>query len=215
MLRSPRKRALSNWENSQRLPRRQLCNPCHCFVLHAEHLICGEVLALTNNTSASCYVLHCITLFDIIPLEISICSIMNTDYRSHRRLWCISALEVWKVRGSIELRKLELHFRCLCLLLSPHTEEKYFAWWLCGMDLILLILSAISRWLISCGKKNNRLAQRRDECPATASKYVQEDPFFKMEHLCIINCCQVCFRVAQFQEEGKFWRVLRLLNTAS
>lgn len=63
----------------QRLPRRQLRNASHYFVLQAEHLICGEVLALTNNTGASCCALHCITLFDIIPLEISICGIMNTD----------------------------------------------------------------------------------------------------------------------------------------
>lgn len=63
----------------QRLLRRQLCNMSRCFVLQAKHLICGEVLALTNNNSASCYVLHCATSFDIIPLEICVCSIMNTD----------------------------------------------------------------------------------------------------------------------------------------
>lgn len=63
----------------QPLPRRQLCNASHCFALQAEHLICREVLALTNNTSESFYVLRCISFFDIVPLEISVCSIMNTD----------------------------------------------------------------------------------------------------------------------------------------
>lgn len=63
---------------------------------------------MTNNTSASCYVLHCVTLFDIIPLEISICSLMNAD------LFAIGVISVSdasqllkseKVRGSIELRE--------------------------------------------------------------------------------------------------------------
>lgn len=34
---------------------------------------------LTNNSGASCYVLHCITSFDIVPLRMSVCTIMNTD----------------------------------------------------------------------------------------------------------------------------------------
>lgn len=91
----PLQRSLHSWEmncaslasqthnkqlrKQQRLPRRQLCNVSHRLLLQAEHLICEEVLVLTNNTCSSCDVLHCVTLFDIIPLEISVCSIMNTD----------------------------------------------------------------------------------------------------------------------------------------
>lgn len=57
-----------------------VCEASRCFVSQAEHLICGEVLELSNSPSAnSLCVLHCVTLFDIIRLEVSVCSIMNTD----------------------------------------------------------------------------------------------------------------------------------------
>lgn len=119
LLCSPRLAHSSQLIKKQRLPRRQLCNVSHCFVVQAEHLICGEALALTNNTSASCYVCHCIILW-YHPngyLDFWYNEHWRFCYRSHLPLWCISALEVCKVRGSIELRKMELHFHCLSLLL--------------------------------------------------------------------------------------------------
>lgn len=68
-----------------RLQRRQLRNTSRrvfffsLLFLQAKHLICGEVVALTNNTGASCYLLYSVTHFDISPLGISICSVINTD----------------------------------------------------------------------------------------------------------------------------------------
>lgn len=120
LLCSPRLAHSEQLIKQQRLPRRQLCNASYCFVLQAEHLICGEVLALTNNTSASCNVLHRITLFDIIPLEISICSLMNTDCVAIGVISISDAsalMKSEKVTGSIELRKTETHSHCLSVLL--------------------------------------------------------------------------------------------------
>lgn len=84
----------------ERLPRRQLWSASRCCVSQAERLICGEVFALTNNRSTRCYVPHCITLFDMIPLEVSIFSIMSADcfcYWSHLCLWWIT--NAWSLKS--------------------------------------------------------------------------------------------------------------------
>ena len=204
----------------QCLLRWQLCYASRCFVLQAEHLICGEVLALTNNTSASCYVLHCVTLFDIIPLEISICSLMNTD------LFAIGVISVSdasqflkseKVRGSIELREngASLSFS-ISAVVASHEGEIFLTLWLCGMNLILLILPTISLWLLNRSKKKTTVLPKG--MMNVLSQWVnmfKKNPFFKIKHIRIVNCCQVCFRVEQSGWKGRFWPVLCLLYTSS
>lgn len=145
-----------------------------CFVLQAEPFICGEVLTSTNN-SGSCYALHRMTLFDILPLEISICSLMNTDCFAIGVISVSDASQLLKSEKSaaqLNQGKWSCTIHCLSRLLLLHMKEKYFSWWLRGMNVILLILPAICLRLICCGKKNDHLAQRHDELPATVNKYV-------------------------------------------
>lgn len=87
------------------------------FVLQGKRFICAEVLALTDNSSVSCYILQCITLVGLIPLEVSIGSIVNTD--------CLALAVSAAPQLLIPLSRTEEDgFSRVSLLLSLHIEEE-------------------------------------------------------------------------------------------
>lgn len=95
--------------------------------LGARRLICGEVLELSNITSASrMHAPHCVTLFHIIPLEISICGLMNTDCFASRVISVSSRLLKPEKSGAQLNQEEWSRAHCFPRLLLSDTEEKYF-----------------------------------------------------------------------------------------